>query len=361
MVSAQESASKTEQANSALVALLHARGPGIKLPTIEEMCAQVGVSRTTLEAALQMVERRGLVRRRRGSGIYVTERIRQKTIGVVFGRDIFSPGFSPYWSLLLQAIGAQAGACGLRPQAYLDIPQGQGGLGGHAQLFEDLDAQRLDGLMLFAPHYAYDEVGPLRAYGIPLILPCGAPPDWVVTKDHDAGIRLAAREIARQSRRHIGLLAAPDYRPLLEAELRQHGLTNVTIDDWSYETWACSIPRAGSREHCAYRLTQHVISQTAQHSLPEVVLSLDDTATRGVLTALLQAGLQPGRDLTLLSSANAGSPVLAPYAEGLICLTFDPADEVRVALTMLETLMNGGTPAENPVLIAPTVTPAPRA
>ncbi len=340
-----------------LLALAHDRGPMMKLPTIEEMCAQFNVSRTTLEPALKSLERRGLLRRRHGSGIYVTERIRQKTIGVVFGDNIFSPGFSPYWSLLLQAVGAQASACGVRPQAYLDIPQGTSGLGGHAQLFEDLDAQRLDGLLLFAPHYDYDEVGPLRAYGIPLVLSWDAPPDWVVTYDHDAGIRLAAREIARQGRRHIGLLAAPAYRPLLAAELPRHGLG--TIDDWSYDTWATIIPGAGTREHCAYQMTQQLLSQAAQHPLPEVVVSLEDTATRGVLTALLQAGVHPGRDVTIITSANTGSPVLTPYAKELICLTFDPADEVRAALTMLETLMNGGTPAENPVWIAPTLAPPP--
>jgi DNA-binding LacI/PurR family transcriptional regulator len=360
MLSVQESASKTEQASAALMALLHARGPGIKLPTIEEMCTQFGVSRTTLEAALQSVEHRGLIRRRRGSGIYGTERLRLRTIGVVFGGDIFSPGFSPYWSLLLQAVGTYAAAFNCRPQAYLDIPQGQGGLGGQPQLMEDLDAQRLDGLLLFGPHDEHDEVVPLRAYGIPLILSWSTPHDWVVTNDHAAGIRLAAREIARQARRHIGLLAPPDYRTVLAAELQQLGVPDVRIDDWSYETWAGIIPGAGSHEHCAYRMTQQVLTHTAQHPLPEVVVSLDDTATRGVLTALLQAGRQPGRDLAILSSANAGSPVLKPYAGGVSCLTFDPAAQVRAALTMLETLMNGGTPAENPVRIAPTLAPAPR-
>jgi DNA-binding LacI/PurR family transcriptional regulator len=359
MLNVQESASKTEQASAALVALLHTRGPGIKLPTIEEMCALFGVSRTTLEVALQTVERRGLIRRRRGSGIYGTERIRQRTIGMVFGGDIFSAGFSPYWSLLLQAVGTHAGAFGVAPQAYLDIPQGQGGLGGHPQLFDDLEAGRLDGLLLFAFDSTDSEVEHIRGYGIPLVLPCGAPPDWVVTEDYDACIRLAAREIARQSRRHIGLLAPLDYRTVLAAELQRLGVADVRIDDWSYDTWAQIIPGAGSHEHCAYRLTQHMIDQAPQHPLPEVVVSLEDTATRGVLIAVLQAGRQPGRDLALISSANAGSPVLTPYAAEICCLVFDPTAHVRAALTMLETLLAGATPPVNPVLIAPTLAPHP--
>jgi len=357
VLNAQEYERKTEQASAALLALMHARGPGIKLPTIEEMCTQFGVSRTTLEPVLQALERRGLVRRRRGSGIYVTERIRQKTIGVVFGGNIFSSDFSPYWSLLLQAVGAQAGAFDMRPQAYLDIPQGQGGLGSHTQLIEDLDARRLDGLLMFSLHYERDARRLVRGYGIPLVFPSGAPPDWVVTYDHDAYIRLAAPEIARHPGRRIGLLGPSTHRPLLEDELRQRGLTDITIDDWSYETWARIIPGAGAHEHCAYRMTQQLISQASQHPLPDVLVSMEDTATRGVITALLQSGLHPGRDLTLISSANARSPVLTPYADGVICFTFDPAEQARAALTMLDTLMNGGTPTQSPVLIAPTVTP----
>jgi DNA-binding LacI/PurR family transcriptional regulator len=350
----QEYESKTEQASAALLALAHERGPGIKLPTIEEMCTRFGVSRTALEPALQALERRGLVSRRRGSGIYVTERIRHKTIGVVFGGNIFSPEFSPYWSLLLQAVGAQAGACQIYPQAYLDIPQGE--LGGHLQLIEDLNARRLDGLLLYSFNSADHEARMFQAYGIPVVLTDSTAANWAVNLDHAAGLQLAAQAIVRQVGRRVAVLGPPASHPMLDAAIRQQGVTDVTIEDWSYETWARTIPGAGSREHCAYRLTQERVSQRAQHLLPEVLVSMDDTATRGVITALLQAGLAPGRDLTIITFQNAGSPVLDAYAADIRCLTYDPAAQAHAALAMLSTLMHGGTPPERHILIAPTVT-----
>lgn len=355
----QECNSKTERARAMLLALAHDRGPGMKLPTLEEMCAQFSMSRTALEPALKALEQRGLLRRRHGSGIYITERIRQKTIGVVFNGNIFSPDFSPYWGLLYRAVGAQADDLNMHLQAYLDISLGEGGLGGHSQLFEDLEMHRLDGLLLAAFDSTHEEVACMRRYGIPMVLIGGMAPDWVVTYDHDAGIRLAAQEIARQCGRRIALLGPPSLSPILGAELRQLDVTDVIIEDWSYETWARIIRGSGTHEHCAYRLTQQRIHQAVQHPLPEVLVSMEDTSTRGVITALLQAGRQPGRDLTIITSINAGSPVLDSYAEGLTCFTFDPFEQVRAALGMLEILMNGGTPPARHVLIAPTITAPP--
>jgi len=45
--------------------------PGEKLPTENEMCRMFGVSRTALREALQMLNARGLINIRKGSGIYV--------------------------------------------------------------------------------------------------------------------------------------------------------------------------------------------------------------------------------------------------------------------------------------------------
>ena len=130
-------------------------------------------------------------------------------------------------------------------------------------------------------------------------------------------------------------------------------MADVLIDDWSYPTWAGKVASAGSHEHHAYLMMQHLLSTHAP--LPDVVLSTDDTATRGIITALRQAGIQPGRDLTIISSANAGAAMLESYAHEVTCITFDPAAIAGAALHLLATLTAGGTPPRNPVLIAPVL------
>ncbi len=348
--------SKMEQARRALLGLIRARGPGIKLPTIQEMCVLFQVSRTPLEQALQSLESRGLLRRRRGSGIYVAETAGQKTVGVVFGGNIFSSGYSPFWLLLLQAVREQAGGCGFRPRVYLDISEGADGLGGHAQLVEDLEERRLDGLLLLAPHHD-DEAAQLRAHGVPLVVFGGTDgADWRVLHDVASFIRLAARELAAAGARRVALMGH-GVRPLLSRfaeELRQAGIAEAQVEDWTYETWATRIPEVGTHEHCAYLLTrQQAAAATDRHPLPDSLVSLEDTMTRGTIVALREVGLRPGGELRIVTAANRGSPVLRPHAAELIQIEYDPAASVRAALAMLGTLMSGDVPPQNPVLIAP--------
>src|SRR5919106_1618479 len=47
--------------------------PGAKLPNERELAQQLNTSRTAVRSALAMMERQGLVRRRVGSGTFLTE------------------------------------------------------------------------------------------------------------------------------------------------------------------------------------------------------------------------------------------------------------------------------------------------
>lgn len=58
-----------------------------RLPTVVELTEQYHVSRTTIEQALNELERRGLVSRRRGSGVYVkklSEQAGEKALNAVY-------------------------------------------------------------------------------------------------------------------------------------------------------------------------------------------------------------------------------------------------------------------------------------
>lgn len=330
--------SKAGQIQKTLLALATARGPGIKLPTMRELCDQLGVARGTLERAMEPLERRGLLVRKHGSGIYVTERICQKTIGVVFGGDIFGPGFSPFWGLLQQAVRDQAGARGdLRIEGYLDISQSASGYRDHAQLREALEARKLDGLLLFAPYRAFDHVGELRAFGVPLVV-FGEQ----VTMDWATFSRLAVEELRRDrpACRRIGFLGEAKDRRTFAAELQRAGMADVELEDWSYETYGAIIPGAGSRENCARLLLEHKLA-AATAPLPEVMVSLQDDMTRGAITALYQAGKRPGRDLHIITAANAESPLLQPYAADLTLIDFDPRELVQAMLEVLDRLLAG--------------------
>ena len=349
--------SRRAAVRDAVMAMARKRGPSQRMPTRRQLSEILRVSGSTLHPILKELERQQILVLKHGSGIFVSEEIRQKPIGVVFGGDIFSPGFSPFWGLLLQAVRQQAGRRELDPRAYLDISQDSRGLGGHSQLVEDLDARRRDGLLLFSPSYQDDETGQLRASGVPLVVLGGSGVGWRVTHHPVALFRFAARELAVRGCRSVAMLGTGvlSNRDLLETELRTAGAEAVRLADWSYEAWRPQLASEPSRERFGYELVRRMIAARAEAPLPDSLLSADDTVTRGAIAALVEAGLHPGREIQIATGANKGSPVLDPYADDLVRIEYDPAEIVRAALDMLETLMDGGTPPVNPVLIEPRV------
>lgn len=344
--------SKGRQVEEALKELAIFRGPGIKLPTIRELCVQLQTCRPTLERALSSLEQRDILRRKHGSGIYVSECIRQKTIGVVFGGDIFSSGFSPYWGLLLKSVREQTGGrSDLRAQAYMDISQGHDGLAGHTQLVEDLEAKRLDGILLFglSLNAVPEQLG---AYGVPLVVSGAEGPGWRVTGDAAELLNLFAGELAARKCRHVVLMQPlDDYRQPLEDALRRAGVPNAKVSDSHRDLL---FPSGSVHEQLGYEVMQRILSMAPGTPLPDAVVCIDDdTTASGAITALLQAGLKLGKDIQIASKVNKGSPLLSLYAADMIQIEIDPAEEVGLCLEMLETLMAGGTPERNPVWIKP--------
>ncbi len=329
-------------------------GPGGKLPTVRELSARFAVAKATVDDALDTLESNGMIHRKHGSGIYVLPAVRQKTVGVIFGGDIFSPGFSPFWSLLLQAIREQTAGRDIRPRAYLDIAVGRDGLGDHHQLEEDLRAGSLDALLLLAPPYGWNELEFTRSLAIPLVTLDSRDKGWVACFDERALLRQAARAVvASGPARRIALLGFnPDWERFV-SELRRVGYDGEPVPDWSYVRWAPLIPEAGTQESCARKLVAKTLSEEGRAVFPDVIVSAEDTMTRGAVTALQAAGIEIGRDVRIVTVENRGSPVLEPYAERLTRIVFDPAELIRAALGMLETLMAGGVPPENPALVRP--------
>lgn len=331
-------------------------GPGRQLPTVPELCLKFGVARVTLDGAFAQLERQRVLVRRHRQGIYVSPRFGQKTIGIVFGGDIFGVKFSPFWGLLLKAVREQtAGRTGLRTQAYMDISGGHDGLAGHEQLVEDLESRRLHGMLLFAASSS-EEVRQLDGFGVPLVAP-HEPGRPETDRDLLPTVRSAARELATRGCRRVACLQGDaDAAPLLEQELRQAGVADAEVLDWSLRTWNSRLAGLTTRESFGRKLMAQMIADAARTPLPDAIASLqDDMMTRGAITAMLQAGLRPGRDLTIVARTNKGSPVLESYAEDIIPLELDPAAIVRKALARLERRMDAapsapiGGAAENSV------------
>jgi len=66
--------------------------PGDKLSGMHALRQRVGVSINTIGAALDILASEGLLDKRRGSGVYVSDRVGRLRIGILSQLDLFDPG-----------------------------------------------------------------------------------------------------------------------------------------------------------------------------------------------------------------------------------------------------------------------------
>ncbi|AQA03378.1 hypothetical protein BVC93_14215 [Mycobacterium sp. MS1601] len=75
--------SLTDQAKESILrSIIAGEYPGDRLPREDDLALQLGVSRTTIRAALQALERAGLVARRQGIGTVINQHVRPATLGL---------------------------------------------------------------------------------------------------------------------------------------------------------------------------------------------------------------------------------------------------------------------------------------
>ena len=336
-----------------LTGIARGLGPGAKLPTVSELCSSLRVSTATLNQILKELESQHVIERYHGRGIYVSESIGQIIIGVVFGENLFDEHHSPFWRLLVHEAGRQSASHGFCSRIYMD--SSPSGMGFHAreQLKEDLLAGKLHGLLLLTPLHGEALHECLGKSGVPMVT-FGGTHGASVDLDNDASLMQGAAMLAGFGCRNVVFIGQESSKAAaLEAELSHRGLDS-RVADWSYEKLVES-GFSGTREECVFRKAMMLLSEKSDKPLPDGVLGLDDTMTRGLINAMNLSGMWPSENMEIVTSSNKGSPVLYPYAEFLTRIEFDPEECIDISLKMLKSLVDGGLKPATPVLAQPKV------
>jgi DNA-binding LacI/PurR family transcriptional regulator len=346
--------------------------PGDALPSYTRMIRSYGVGQATIDRVLREFDAAGLIVRKNGRGIFVSPRAAQKTIGLVFGRNIFGAGISPVCDMLLRRCEERARKHQENFKAYLDLPHAAASeddvLPARRALVEDIEARKLDGLLLVWNHGA-EEGAWLRAQKIPLVSMTSdytRPSDYSVCLNYSELVREGVKALASQGCRRIGMLTPLAYlrgtgydddRKVFAAALN---LAELEIrPEWIWEDRSGKSSNEGgneTHEEQGYRAFQELFGPARSGSpLPDGLVSLDDMLTRGALAAARKLKIEIGSELRIATHANKESPALQGCEQELVRLEIDINEMVEAMFGMLEPLMEGGAPTKKILHVKPRV------
>ena len=339
----------------AITDLARKLGPGMKFPTTQELSRQLGVTISTLDRSLTTLESRGVIVRRQGSGIYVSECPVRKTIALVFGVNIFEAGISPIYSILLNHCEKRSASLPERFSIFL----GSASLSGsrrsllHHDLDEAINNGKLDGLLLFGKESGRQEDA-LRERGVPMAaLTVHSKWPGVVCHDSKKLIREAIKALREGGCKSIGFLGAlPEQTNYFLKAMRLVGMP--VNDRWVFspnpnDEAFCFHQGLFERERYGNQWASQIISGKDR---PDGMISTDDMITRGACPVFEGNKFRVGKHFLFATHANIGSLVLVEWSSELIQFAFDPQETVDAMFAALEAHMNGN-PQPKHLLIAP--------
>lgn len=351
--------SKTSKVTKYLEVAARQMGPGGRFPSMQELALQLGVSVMTMNRALSELEARGLVIRRQGAGTFVTDKIAPATVAVVYDRDVFAPGSSPFGSLLLHHLEHLTAARGQQLELFLSGREPTSANPGEAVwvpdgLVEGLQQNRFRGL-IFA--------GESRPRALPWLLEQEAPVVTLsyapiaplrVALHHAHGVGLGTAALLGEGSRRpallipagVGIGPAPGKKTFPELTaftqaLQASGLTFQPDQIWQLGHLSALPPETPGDNNWqqGYAAAHTMFKQAAS---PDGVIILDDMMTRGALAAWDEMGLLPGREFPVASHCNRGSTVLLGWEDRLHRMEFDPG---QISAALLDLMPNPGQPA----------------
>lgn len=360
---------KTQALSAHLIKMARQLGPGARLPTMAQLAEETGTSVMTLNRALSELEAQGWVVRRQGSGTYVTERAAQNAVGLVYDREGFGIGESPFRSLLLHEAQRRAEDANERFSLFLADPSQNVPV--HPDLAEAIKTRCVSGL-LYAANSRSKALGWLLKQNLPLVALAYAPlAPYRVRINHAQTAQMGTRELIRQGCKRIALwmpvgvglgpsLADETFEELdaYKSALDEGGLKYdaslvYRLEDLGHEP---ATVRVRNREQ-GQSAARAVFEAQDKKLWPDGVVCLDDDMTRGALATWLHLGVRVGKEadatLKVASHTNKNSDLLWGFEDTVTLLEFDPAEVAGAMFSMLETLLRDEEPESPVVSIAP--------
>ena len=365
------------QVSNQLRSLALSMQPHEKLPTMTEMCEQIGTSRATLSEALDELELQQVIYRQQSKGIFISPHIDRKTICIIFDSSLLEMGASSFWGNLLSACTQLAQQRAQTQKEYHSIHLIIRKPAQDSQLPEEvmhmIQTQRVHGVLSIGLNtFAQENVTHpisvpktttevLTQSNIPAVT-FAAFGRWMIAQDYQHLIWLCVHQLAQQGCQKIGLWTPVYYRDnayhkqqydIFPYFLAGHQLTYdpAVVKDISSCLPLDSMNTLTLQEQ-GYLLAKHIFGDPdVVH--PDGLVIIDDMMMEGAFAAFHQLGVQLGKDVTIATHANAGSLRFFDHLTGVTVIEFDPNDIAQALFSTLDILLAGQVPAEMVIKVMP--------
>jgi DNA-binding LacI/PurR family transcriptional regulator len=304
--------------------------PAEKLTGMHELKDRFSVSINTIGAALDILAGEGLVEKKRGSGVYVTERGACKRIGILSEMDLFDSRISPYWRSTAAAVKSRLEAAGHAPQLY--IGEAEPGPGASDEptcprFWEDAAAGKLDAAVILDVPSTAGWHKRMKECPVPAV---GAMTGFEASPDFAGIVDAAVSRLAANGCRTLGLLAW-HAGELFRKAAATHGVESC--DAWIRTEMDPALRGTGWEEFRDIWLAPEK---------PDGLVILDDMLFADAQLAMMEMGVRVPRELQLavLTIRNASPPIRLPAQT----FEIDPSEMAAGLVAMVMQRVGGETP-----------------
>ena len=309
---------------------------GHKLESVRTLAQRFSVSPLTVSKAMMGLAQEKLLVRRQGSGVYVAKRPENRAVGLLVNWHMTTSSAQVY-ARISQALQTQLEDQGYKTRLYVGyIDESQPGQNTllSQDFLEDVRNDRLRAVAVIdvAPHE--DWLGLLRQRGVPVVGTTGYY-EYGVGYDRQNKVRLGLDCLLKVGRRNIAVISwqgdenmqhPARQTPLFEF-ISQHLQTRgITLrDHWFRANLKPTMVGAGwddFREIWA-----------AGKEKPDGLLITDDYLFRDAAIAICELGIRVPDELVVVTHANKGSDIFAPFPAWLLQL--DPDEYAQAMGEML--------------------------
>ena len=285
---------------------------GSRIPPTSELARSFAVNPETVQTALKRLMERGLVERRRGAGTFVRKGIKGRTAAIVFGENNFTRIDRSFFNILLKCLMRRLPAAGWDFRHFITTERPEADAA-----FHELEKAVADGSVRAVIEFCTNDmiIGWLDNG-------CLAPSSRRATFiDYPDILAQALEYLMKLGRKDIAVVCGKERESLKAYEEIAAGICG--------RPGAASInfQFAGDTQRDGYATTMELLNGSG--SRPDAIASLCDSASRGIIFALLEKGVRIPEEIAFITHSNKGVELFSHIE--LTRLEIDP-DKLAMAM-----------------------------